>query len=356
MKKKTIAMTVAALLILVLALAGCGQGKGNQSGQAGGQAAGQLQTVNVAFDDSVGEAGVILGDQLGFFKQQGIKINFVHFNSGADELTSLASGQVDVSRGIIAANLFNASAKGIGIKLVADGGTNIPGRGYFELALKKELAPKIKDYKDLKGLRIAIASKGSINQLLLDMALAKGGLTDKDVQLVVVDSFPDMLTAVANNSADGCMQIDPLITKGVQQGILSWWKDASDYAAGEEISVVMYSPQFAAKKDLADRFMVAYLQGVRAYDDALVYGSKDRDKIVNILCQKTFLHDPKVMVTMHPPGLDPDGVIPKAGVVHDQNWYMQQGLVKKAADVDQLVDPSFANYAVQKLGKYKKPA
>jgi sulfonate transport system substrate-binding protein len=314
-----------------------------------------LSTVKVAFDNAPSEAGIILGDKLGFFEKQGIKIEYVKFNSGADELSAVLADQVNISRGIINAALFNAANQGFNLKLVADGGYNIPGRGYFQIALKKGLGEKCKDYKDLKGLRIAIASKSSINQLFVEKALEKGGLTENDVTFVVVDSFPDMLTAVANNSADATMQIEPLITKGVSEGILEWWKDPDEYTAGEEISVLMYSPYLVKNPELGKKFMVAYLQGVRAYNDALVYGKKDQDKIIDILTKTTFVDTADVFKQMKPPGLDPNGHVLKQGVISDQEWYMKQGLVKSQANIDNLVDDSYVKYALQVLGEYKKP-
>lgn len=314
---------------------------------------GNLEIVKVAFDDAPSEAGIILGDKLGFFEKQGIKIEYVKFNSGADELSSVASNKVDVSRGIINAGLFNAANQGIGIKLVADGGHNIPGKGYFQIALKKGLGEKYKEYTDMKGMKIAIASVGSINELFVQKALEKGGLTKDDITFVIVDSFPDMLTAVANGNADATMQIEPLITQGVSQGILEWWKDPDEYAQGEEISVLMYSPQFAKEKALGKKFMVAYLQGVRAYNDALITGSKDRDNIVDILTKTTFVNKPEIFLQMKPPGLDPNGYVLKEGVIADQQWYMKQGLVKQEANIDKLIDNSYVEYALKILKEYK---
>jgi ABC-type nitrate/sulfonate/bicarbonate transport systems, periplasmic components len=346
MKRGRIAVIICTLFLTALVLTSCkGITTQNNSG---------LQTVKVAFDNAPSEAGIILGDKLGFFEKQGIKIEYVQFNSGADELTSIVSNQVDVSRGIINAGLFNAANLGVGLKLVADGGHNIPNKGYFQIALKKGLGEKYKDYKDMKGMRVAIASVGSINQLFVEKALEKGGLTSKDIKFVIVDSFPDMLTAVANGNADATMQIEPLITKGVDEGILEWWKDPDEYATGEEISVVMYSPNFVKNKELCNKFMVAYLQGVRAFNDAFISGNKDQDKIIDILTKTTFVDSADIFRRMKPPGLDPDGYVLKQGVIADQEWYMSQGLVKSRADVDKLVDNSYVEYALTVLGKYKK--
>lgn len=345
--KKILSFFVTALM--ATSIVACGN-NANRTDTNGGK---KLQVIKVAFDDAPSEAGIILADKLGFFEKQGIKIQYVKFNSGADELSAIVANQVDVSRGIINAALFNAANQGIGIKLVADGGHNIPGKGYFQIALKKGLGEKYKTYQDMKGMRIAIASVGSINELFVQKALKKGGLTKNDVKFVIVDSFPDMLTAVANGNADATMQIEPLITKGVDEGILEWWKDPDEYAKGEEVSVLMYSPNFCKNKELGNKFMLAYLQGVRAYNDALVYGDKDRDKVVDILTKNTFVNKADIFLRMKPPGLDPNGYVLKQGVINDQKWYMQSGLVKKEADVNKLIDNSYVENAIKQIGEYK---
>ncbi len=348
---KTLSKFLSLFLIVLLLTSITACTKSNDSTKDGSN---QFQTVKVAFDNAPSEAGIILGDKLGFFENQGIKIEYVEFNSGADELSSIASNQVDVSRGIINAGLFNAASQGIDIKLVADGGHNIPGKGYFQIALKKGLGEKYKNYEDLKGIRIAIASIGSINELFVQKALEKGGLTKDDIEFVIVDSFPDMLTAVANGNADAAMQIEPLITKGVDEGILEWWKDPDEYAQGEEISVLMYSPNFIKNKELGNKFMIAYLQGVRAYNDALVTGDTDRDKVIDILTKNTFVDKADIFLRMKPPGLDPNGYVLKQGVINDQNWYMKNGLVKNQADIDKLIDNSYVDNALEILKEYNK--
>lgn len=345
--KKILSLFITGLIAISFSACGSNTNTKDTSGK-------KTQIVKVAFDDAPSEAGIILADKLGFFEKHGIKIQYVKFNSGADELSAIISNQVDVSRGIINAALFNAANQGIGLKLVADGGHNIAGKGYFQIALKKGLGEKYKTYEDMKGMRIAIASIGSINELFVQRALEKGGLTKNDIKFVIVDSFPDMLTAVANGNADAAMQIEPLITKGIDEGILEWWKDPDEYAKGEEISVLMYSPKFSLNKELGNNFMIAYLQGVRAYNDALVYGNKDKDNIIDILTKNTFVNKSDIFLRMKPPGLDPNGYVLRQGVINDQKWYMKNGLVKKEADVDKLIDNSYVENALKILKEYPK--
>ncbi|UOF89548.1 ABC transporter substrate-binding protein [Fodinisporobacter ferrooxydans] len=359
--KRWIAAIASVGLFASVVLAGCGTATGSSSASGSpsataSQANGShsLTTVKVAMDNAPAEAGLILGMKLGYFEKEGIKVDYEKFASGTDMLTSLAAGQVDVARTVISAGLFNAAARGVDIRIVADGGQNFPDKPYFALVVAKKLADKVKDFKDLKGLRVGIASKGSINELFLSKALEKAGLTTKDVKEVVVDSFPDLLTGVKTGAIDAAVQIEPLITSGVDQGVYSWWINPKEYAPNEEVSTIAFGKKLVENKDLGNRFMIAYLEGVRAYNDAILYG-KNKDKIIQILTKETFVNDPATYKKMNPPMLDPNGTVPKEGVISDQNWYVQQGMVKKKANIDTLVDTSYIDNAIKKIGMYKKP-
>ncbi len=329
MRKVTIVALVALLAVLGLAvLAGCGGTTATTTTTAATETTGATTAttagttgatltplnppveVNVAFDDAPGTAALILGDKMGFFKNVGITIKYTKFQSGADMYTALANGKVDVGRGILTASLFNGAAQGIPVWVVADAGQNIPNKNYFGIVVRKDLADQIKDYKDLKGRTILIASIGSINELFMAKALEKGGLTKNDVTEKVIDSFPDLNTALGNKAADVAVQIEPLIYTGTKDGILvPFPKDAVDYAPGEEIAPLFYSDAFKNKADVAQAFMVAYLQGARAYNDAIVQGTKDQQQVIDLLTKNTFVSDPTTWVKMNPTGINPDGKV-----------------------------------------------
>ena len=314
-------------------------------------------TVNLAFDDAPGTAGLILADQLGYFKEVGININWVKFNSGADMYTALAANKVDVGRGIVDAGEFNGAAQGVHVWIVADSGTNVPGKpAYFTLVMAKSQEGKINTYADLKGKKCIIASKGSINELFLARALAKANLKLTDVTEVIIDSFPDINTALGNGAGDVGMQIESLITAGVDQGIIVRFpKDAQDFAPNEQVACLLYSDSFAKNKAVADAFMVAHLMGVRAYNDSIVQGNKDQAKIVDILTKKTFITDAAMWTKMAPTGVNPDGTVLSDAVSLDQDFYAGLGLVPTKVAMTAVIDQTFAQDAVKILGPYAPP-
>lgn len=311
-------------------------------------------TVTVADDKDPAGAGIMLANALGYFKQLGINIKLQTYSSGADAFNSLAANQLDVGRGLISSSTFNSYRQGLPVYLVADGGHNLPGRPYAALMLRQGLKGKVTHYSQLKGLNIGMVSVGNINQLLLDRALAKGGLTNKDVHITVVDSFPDLITAMGNKAIDGAEEVEPDIYKAVQQHIGFVFKDPAKYAPNEETSTLMFSSHFIKNTAVAKRFMLAYLEGVRYFNTHFVYSKHRSPKVMQILHKYT--GDPISLLShINPAGLSGSGLFSVPQVQQDENWYHQYGTVSKEVPASKVVNLSFAKWADKILGPYHHP-
>src|SRR5207248_6849094 len=66
------------------------------------------------------DAGLYIADEKGYFKEQGIDVDWVDFATAAEATAPLGAGQLDIGVGAVGAGLFNAMARGIDIRLVAD--------------------------------------------------------------------------------------------------------------------------------------------------------------------------------------------------------------------------------------------
>ena len=311
-------------------------------------------TVTVADDKDPSGAGIMLANALGYFKQLGINIKAISFNSGADEFNSLAGNQVDVARGLISAATFNSYRQGLPVYLVADGGHNLPGRPYFALVLQKSLESKVQHYSQLKGLKIGLVSFGNVNQLFMDRALAKGGLTNKDVTTVVVDSFSDLVTAMGNGAVNGAMLVEPQISQAVAKNIGFVFKDPYQYAPNEEASTLMFSSHFVKDKAVAQRFMLAYLEGVRYYNTHYIDSHQGEKKVLSILSKAS--GDPVSLLTStNPAGLSPNGLFSVSQVQQDENWYHQYGTVSHETPAQKMINLTCAQWADKILGPYTSP-
>ena len=313
-----------------------------------------LTTVKVLLLRSISDAGIYIADEKGFFKEQGIAIDYDNASNGSEMIPLLSTNKIDVAGPAINAATFNAIIRGVDMKLVADKGSAAKGFGYTAFVLRKDLADtgKYKDFKDLKGLTIALSppKDGTANAVDLSNALKKAGLTENDVKITNV-AYGDMSAAMANKAIDAAIEIEPLISAGVAKGIWVHWKDMDELYPVRQYTAIAYSPGFA-KTEAAKKFMVAYLKGVRAYNDAFSKGV-DKAAIISILAKHTTLKDPAAYEKIAPAYLNPNGAIALDNVKGDLQWFKQKGLVQGDVDLSKLIDNQFVDYAVQQLGKYQ---
>ena len=107
--------------------------------------------------------------------------------------------------------------------------------------------------------------------------LKHAGLTEDDVEFVLMPDFGSMLGAIDAGTIDAALSIEPLIAQGVDKGFHVRFGDATDYAPESQIAMVLGSPQFMSEeKYISLRFMSAYLKGVRDYNDAFIKGEGER--------------------------------------------------------------------------------
>src|SRR3954468_15027867 len=93
------------------------------------------------------EAGIFVAMEQGYYREQGIELDTTQFDSAARMVPSLGTGQLDAGDGSHSAGLFNAVARDIRIKLVADSGSSPPGQPIVALMFRRGLV----DSDQLRG-------------------------------------------------------------------------------------------------------------------------------------------------------------------------------------------------------------
>lgn len=309
--------------------------------------------VRVGNIGGVSSSGFLIAADKGYFAQEGLQVEMVNFRSAADTIAPLSAGQLEVAGGSPSAGLFNAILRGIPIKMVADQNSVIAGRSSGAAVVRKDLFDNgtIKDYRDLKGKKVALNAVGVSTEIMMEKLLAKGGLTSKDVEVTTMP-FPDMLAAFANKAIDYAHLIEPHIANGAERGLLVRWKTNDEFYPNSQVAVVLYAPQFMeANPEAAKRFMVAYIKGVRDYNDAF-FKNKGKAQIVDLLTRITEIKDAALFDRMQLTGLNPDGFVYAESVAEDLDWYVKKGLVSEKLDIKKVVDNQYVEYALAKLGRY----
>jgi NitT/TauT family transport system substrate-binding protein len=311
------------------------------------------EKVKVGAFSSVSDAGIYVAFEKKYFAEQGIEVELVTIDSGATMVTELANGALDVSGGSPGAGLYNAVRQGIPMKIVADKGSTLPGHGYFAFVVRKDLSDKIKSAADFRGRVLAVTgyNRGASSEVTIGRVLTSAGLKESDVRLTNM-AFGDILAGLGTGAVEIGVLVEPLVTQAVEKGIATIWKRCDEIYPGQQYGALMYGPGIINRPDLAKRFMVAYLKGVRFYNDALS-GNAPREELVAILTKHTSAKNPELYKKMVFPGLHPNGSLNVVGMQNDVKWWVANGRMKEVVDTARLMDTSYADNAVKELGPYR---
>jgi NitT/TauT family transport system substrate-binding protein len=324
----------------------------------------QLQSLNPPVKVTIGllasssDGGILIANDRGYFKQEGIDLDIQRFQTLVDMVAPLSTGQLQIAAGGLAASLYNAANRELGMRIVADKGqTPSPEWDFSALVIRKDLidSGRVKDYSDLKGLTLVTSGRGNSPEVSLATALKKGGLTLKDVNFSQM-GFPDMVTALSTKGIDGGIVIEPFKSRVISEGSGVAFKTNLDIFDGknQEIAVIVYGEEFAKNKEAAQHWMNAYIRGLRDYNDAFGPKKQGYQEAVKTLVENTTVKDPKVYDQMVPAGLDPDGKLDVQSMQNDLNYYMDSGQVQSQVDLGKLIDTSFQEAAVKALGPYQR--
>jgi len=316
--------------------------------------------IKLGLPNVAGDAAIFIAHKRGYFKEEGLNVEFVPMASGARMIAPLSTGEMHIAAVAVSAGLFNAVARGVDIRIVSDKGRTSPGFGTQAMLVRRSLfdSGQVRSLKDLKGRKVALAAPGSAAGNVFVKLLEKGGLTMKDVEIVYL-SFPQHFTALTNGAIDAALTAQPTTNTAIAKGVASVIAQDTDAIPVHQIAVMLYSGVFIKQNPEAGRrFMRAYLRGVRDQNDALApdgnYTGPKGDAIVAILAEYGPFKNPAVYRSFVLNHMDPNGDLHVDSLQQDFNIMRDIGLVKGDFDVKKMIDMSFRDWAVQQLGRYEK--
>ncbi len=188
----SVGRSVLAFSILTLSLTGL-------SSPSGAQPLEDLRVGVTAVGAS--DAGLLMAKDAGFFKDQGLNVEFVFFPNSVAGMQALVAGQMPVvAFGGVA--LIHAVLAGAEIAAIAELMSTLP----YTLVVLPEIARPA----DLKGKRLAINRYGTIADVALRFALTTLGLDPKrDVTMVQMNEQSLRLAALQSRSIDGTVISPP---------------------------------------------------------------------------------------------------------------------------------------------------
>ena len=280
-----------------------------------------ISSVNVAF------LPLYVTIEKGFFKDEGLDLLPVMFNSGTTNLQSLIGGDVQVIASSVAEPVLGR-ASGVDVKIFWGICNLMP----FELYSQ----PKLNSMKEARGKRFAVSRFGALSDFLTRASLRHFGIDAKDVTILQIGSTPARFAALSSGGVDATVIWFPVTEQAKVMGYRKLFDLKDMYPEWPYEIFAARQSWLTKERDQASRFLRAYQRGAR-------YTRDNRDEAIGVL-KKYVKMDPAVA----PAGYDlyrdsfpVDGKIAEKGIgiVADQEF--EEGRIKKRVSIDEMIDRSF---------------
>jgi len=327
------ATLVGILAAVILGLFGC----------AGGPPSDRSH-VRVAVSAYFSNAPLHLALVNGHFSDQGLDVEFVALESAARAVPLLLSGQIDVLPSSFTPAMLHAIAAGERVRFVADKGWVDPeGCSLAVLASRPGVFEGRSGRPDDPRVRISIP----LEQVLLrfvERALEERGLSleDETFETFNLPSAAEMI-AFGEGTLDAALVNEPYVGVAESEYGLEVLAEVKDVIPGAQLSALAYGPRLLDRDvDVGRRFMVAYLQAVREFNQG-----KTAENLAAFSEFTGLAED--VLARMCWVSIRNDGVANLSRLAEFVGWYRSRGWLDRAPDLDEVWDPSFVEYAAREM-------
>lgn len=269
------------------------------------------------------------------FSAAGAEVKWNEFASGPPHFEAIAAGRLDIGATggtpLISGQVGGVDFKGIAVTSDGKKGNMI-------------VVPKnsgIKELKDLKGKKVAVA-KGSSAYNFLYMAIDKAGLKGDDVKVIQLQP-DDARPAFDSGAIDAWSIWEPYATTAVYQ------TGASILATGEDLNINAPSFLIARTKFTQEHPDLTVLF-LKTYEEARKYYVEHQDEIANELSKSQKL-DKAIIVDVLKntfPILSP--ITPEFAKAHQEqaDFLQSVGAINKKLDTAQVLESKFVEQALKK--------
>lgn len=282
-----------------------------------------VSSVNVAF------LPLYVTEDKGFFKDEGLDVLLVMFNSGNTNLQSLAGGDVQIMASAVAETVLGRAA-GMDVKNFWGVCNLMP----FELYAH----PSLKSMKETKGKRFAISRFGSLSDFLTRASLQHFGIDPKEVTILQIGSTPARFAALSSGGVDATIIWFPVTEQAKALGFRQLLALKDVFPEWPYETFAARESWLAKEKDQAARFLRAFRRGVR-------HTLENREDAIRVL-RKYVKMDPRVA----PAGYDLyrdsfplNGRIAEKGIELVAEQEFANGRIKRKVTLDEMIDRTFMN-------------
>jgi len=267
------AAVVSALVVSAISLAAC------SGADASTPAAGEdgLTPVKIGSIPVTDAAVLVLGDQQGFFEEEGLDAEFGNPAAGGSTVVAaVIAGEYQIGYSATL-SIFQAIEGGNDLTLIAgaSGSLSDPDLGSNDIITDPALG--LKSAKDLEGKTVAVNAAGGFAEMLGKYSVLKAGGDPDEVQWVQL-GFPDQLPALQSGQIQAFVAGEPFGTLAREAGEVTLANTLYDVSPTPWMLGVWFASSSAVD---ADPDLYARIQA--AIDKSLTYSVEHEDELRAII-------------------------------------------------------------------------
>jgi NitT/TauT family transport system substrate-binding protein len=287
------------------------------------------------------DAGILLMvSTRDFAAKQGLKLQISQFKDDQLALKAMIAGELDSFEGG-PQGVFAADAKGGDSKILGCHWIVVPHGIYAKEGINK--------VEDLKGKQIAVSAPNSMPNMLAIEALAKYGISDKDVKLAAVGGDRERFQALTGGVVEAAVvsnEYEPVAPKNIH--LLVAGRDAVPNFL--RVCIVSSAKKLAERGDDAVKFLAAEMSALR-------FALSHRDETVALT--REIIHakpdDPRPAFVyddaIRHKAVDPTLPIPAEKIQWIQEQMVKAGKLAKPLDLNAVTAPEYREKALKLVGK-----
>ena len=310
-------------------------------GALAGSAAAQEKIWHHGLINAKADAGILLMvSTRDFAAKQGLKLQVSQFKDDQLALKAMIAGELDSFEGGLQ-GVFAADAKGADAKILGCHWVVVPHGIYAKEGINK--------VEDLKGKQIAVSAPNSMPNMLAIEALAKYGISDKDVKLAAVGGDRERFQALIGGVVEAAVvsnEYEPIAPKNIH--LLVAGRDAVPNFL--RVCIVSSAKKLAERGDDAVKFLAAEMNALR-------FALSHRDETVALTgelihakpddLRPAFVYDDAVKHK----AVDPTLPLPAEKILWIQEQMVKAGKLSKPLDVSVVTAPEYRERALKLVGK-----
>jgi len=299
--------------------------------------AAQPDRLSVAMNPYLSFAPFIIAQAEGSFAKHGIDVELVDLRRSSLWLAPLIRGDLDVGAGPVTPGLFNAIARGAGVRIVA-------GKEYFDpdadcafqgIVVSRALASSGDPHEPpmLLGRRLSM-DRDTIYGYWLDRLMESAGYKADAVETVAYPAAAE-LEATISGQLDAFSAGEPWLQRALVSGEVVLAHAVKDTLPRFQPGVIVFGPSLLeGDPDLGRRFLLGYLEGVQKYRE----GKTPR----NLELVSDYMGvDKEILARACWPTFAPDGQLNAAPLADFQSWMKERGLVDEELDTERFWNGRF---------------